>query len=203
MSEVEAVIDAEGKLDPLASNKLEIGAELEVEIEPKNFTKVDATLESEVKTWLEMRFRLEVAPGIEVGVVCEPRAGVNSEVDVDGNSAVLVLAVFILDRPGKFDSGPETAGPGSMMKETTVGSRTCVEDPGTELDTTSELDAALDPDKVDSVTGSLKVVGREDTRRDKTGADEMRLELVAELGDIVAEKVEPIKPVLSNSREVR
>ncbi|KAG6286014.1 hypothetical protein E4U46_005303 [Claviceps purpurea] len=90
MSEVEAVLDAEGKLDPLARDKLEIGAELEADKALKTSTEVDATLKLEV----------------------------------------------------------------------------------------------------DSVTGSVKVVGREDARPDETGPDEMRLELVAEPG--VA--AEPDKP---------
>ncbi|KAG6089774.1 hypothetical protein E4U31_008033 [Claviceps sp. LM219 group G6] len=188
ISEVEAIIDAEGKLDPLASDKLEIGAELEVEIALKTSTEFDATLELEVMPGLEMRPWLEAAPGKEVGVVCEPRAGVESEVDVDGNSVVLILAVLILDRPGKLNISPDNAGPGSMVKAS--DSVSCGVDPGMELYATPELDAALDPDKVDSVTGSVKVVGR-DARSDKTVADETRLELIAELGDIVAEKVEP------------
>lgn len=61
--------------------------------------------------------RLEAAPGIEVGVVCEPRAGVDSEVDVDGNSDLLKLAVgLISDRPGKLNITPDNAGPGSIVK---------------------------------------------------------------------------------------
>ncbi|KAG5935931.1 hypothetical protein E4U59_005275 [Claviceps monticola] len=75
---------------------------------------------------------LEEAPGIEVGVVCEPRAGVDSEVDVD--------------------------------------------EPGLELDATSELDASLDPDKVDSVTGSVKVVGSEVASPDEVDLDRLGTE---------------------------
>lgn len=56
----------------------------------------------------------------------------------------------------------------------------------------------MDPDKVDSVTGSVKVVGREDARPDETGPDEMRLELVAEPGGVVDEKVESVKLMLSD-----
>lgn len=48
MSEVEAVLDAEGKLDPLARDKLEIGAELEADKALKTSTEVDATLKLEV-----------------------------------------------------------------------------------------------------------------------------------------------------------
>ncbi|KAG5943059.1 hypothetical protein E4U60_006957 [Claviceps pazoutovae] len=133
-----------------------------------------------------MGMRLEVVPGIEVGVVCEPRAGVDSEVDVDGNPDLLILTVgLISDRPDKLNITPDNAGPGSMVKAEYVD-----KEPGLELDATSELDASLDPDKVDSVTGSVKVVGREDARPDETRADEMRLELIAEPG--VA--AEPDKP---------
>lgn len=169
-----------------------------MEIALNTSTEVDATLELEVMTGLEMRPWLEAAPGNEVGVVCEPRSGVESEVDVDGNFAVLMLAVLILDRPGKLNISPDNAGPGSMVKANDVRSATCEVDPGMEVYATPELDAAMDPDKVDSVTGSGKVVGR-DARPDKTVADETRLELIAELGDIVAEKVEPVKPALSDS----
>lgn len=56
----------------------------------------------------------------------------------------------------------------------------------------------MDPDKVDSVTGSVKVVGREDARPDETGPDEMRLELIAEPGGVVDEKVESVKLMLSD-----
>ncbi|KAG6024753.1 hypothetical protein E4U40_003064, partial [Claviceps sp. LM458 group G5] len=137
----------------------------------KTSTEADATLELEVKAGLEMRIRLEAAPGNEVGVVCEPRAGVDSEADVDGNFAVLMLPVLILDRPDKVNTTPDNAGPGSMVNASDVRS---------------------DPDKVDSVTGSVKVVGREDARPDETGADEMRLELLAKPGAVVAEKFESI-----------
>ncbi|KAG6043330.1 hypothetical protein E4U39_004675 [Claviceps sp. Clav50 group G5] len=174
MPEVEAVIDARGKLDPLSSNKLEIGAELEVEIALKTSTEADATLELEVKAGLEMRIRLEAAPGNEVGVVCEPRAGVDSEADVDGNFAVLMLPVLILDRPDKVNTTPDNAGPGSMVN------------------------ASDDPDKVDSVTGSVKVVGREDARPDETGADEMRLELLAKPGAIDAARLDEDDGIISD-----
>ncbi|KAG6043331.1 hypothetical protein E4U39_004676 [Claviceps sp. Clav50 group G5] len=129
MPEVEAVIDARGKLDPLSSDKLEIGAVLEVEIALKTSTEADATLELEVKAGLEMR---------------------------DGNSAVLMLTVLILDRPDKVNITPDNAGPGSMVNASDVRSVTCGEEPDMELDATPEIDAALDPDKVDSVTGSVK-----------------------------------------------
>ncbi|KAG6294679.1 hypothetical protein E4U09_002542 [Claviceps aff. purpurea] len=48
MSEVEAVLDAEGKLDPLARDKLETGAELEADKALKTSTEADATLKLEI-----------------------------------------------------------------------------------------------------------------------------------------------------------
>ncbi|KAG6050327.1 hypothetical protein E4U17_006523 [Claviceps sp. LM77 group G4] len=171
MSEVEAVIDAGGKLDPLSSNKLDIGAVLEVEVALKDSTEVDATLELEVKVGLEMR---------------------------DGEPAVLMLAVLILRRPGKVNTPSDNGGPGSMVNATDVRSLTCREEPGMELDATPEIDAASDPDKVDSVTGSVEVVCREDARPDETGADEMRLELLAKPGAIDAARLDEDGGIISD-----